>query len=218
MISVVSHIAVLTGDLVGSTGLSPAEVAQAFDALIDCAAMQADWHGAPLHFTRQRGDGWQVALARPALALRSALAFRAALRCEGGEFDSYISIAEGEVTGAIGPDLNAETAAVFVTSGDGLDILKLLSLSERVVYVDDAYDEGGPLNAVTVLADHISQGWTPAQAAAILPFLTPGDEPSYTEVAKALGKSRQAVTKALDAAGYPALKRALHSIEETANG
>ncbi len=217
MTSTISHIAVLTGDLVGSTSLSPAQLAQAFDALADCAAMQADWHGAPLHFTRQRGDGWQVALARPALALRSALAFRAALRCEGGEFDSYISIAEGEVAGKLGPDLNAETAKVFVTSGDGLDMLKLLSLSERMVYVDDAYGQGGPLNAVAVLADHISQGWTPAQAAAILPFLARGDEPSYTEVAKALGKSRQAVTKALDAAGYPALKRALHSIEEAAD-
>ncbi|MYM55751.1 MarR family transcriptional regulator [Rhodobacteraceae bacterium GS-10] len=212
MTSIVSHIAVLTGDLVGSTSLSPAQVAQAFDALADCAAMQADWHGALLHFTRQRGDGWQVALARPALALRSALAFRAALRSEGSEFDSYISIAEGEVAGKLGSDLNAETTDVFVASGDGLDMLKLLSKSERMFYGD-----GGPLNAATVLADHISQGWTPAQAAAILPFLAPDAEPSYTEVAKALGKSRQAVTKALDAAGYPALQRALHSIEEAAD-
>ncbi|CUH66696.1 hypothetical protein TG4357_02584 [Thalassovita gelatinovora] len=216
MTSTVSHIVVLTGDLVGSTAMTPAQVARAIDALSDCAAMQSDWHGAPLHFTRHRGDGWQAVLARPALALRSALAFRAALRSEGSEFDSYMSLAEGPVTGSVGPDLNAETADVFVASGDGLDMLKLLSLSERMVYSRSG--KGGALNAVTVLADHISQHWTPAQAAAIQPFLAPGDDPSYTEVARTLGKSRQAVTKALDAAAYPALKIALQSIEETANG
>ena len=35
------HIAVLTGDLVNSTGLGEASVARAFDALATCATAQA---------------------------------------------------------------------------------------------------------------------------------------------------------------------------------
>ena len=69
---IVKHqdIAVLTGDLVASTTLGEARIARAFQALADSAALQAAWHGAPLRFTRHRGDGWQVALARPARSVR----------------------------------------------------------------------------------------------------------------------------------------------------
>ena len=202
------HIAVLTGDLVASTTLGEARIARAFAVLADCATQQEAWHGAPLRFTRHRGDGWQVALAKPALALRSALAFRAALRAEGEEFDSYIAIAVGPVSGKIGQNLNAENAGVFVRSGRNLDVLTGSDLPIRMACVED-----GALNAAIVLADHISQGWTPPQAAAIGPFLTPGQDLSYTEVARTLGKSRQAVTKSLDAAGHSALVYALDSLE-----
>lgn len=94
-----THIAVLTGgDIIGSTQMAPpADLERAFDALSACAETQAEWHGEDLHFTRQRGDGWQVRLARPELALRSALAFRAALRCEGKEFSTFIAVAEGGI-------------------------------------------------------------------------------------------------------------------------
>ena len=202
-------IAVLTGDLVNSTGLGPAKVERAFRALEDCAALQADWAGGrSLHFTRHRGDGWQVALPEPKYALRAALCFRAALRAEGEDFDSYIGLAEGEAPEDIGPDLNEETEEVFVASGDALDMIKLLSLGERLQHAS-----GGALQATTLLADYISQGWTPPQASAILPFLSPGTPPHYTEIAKALGKSRQSVTKSLEAAGYQVLRDALKTLE-----
>ena len=67
------HIAVLTGDLVHSTELGPKGIEAAFGALQRCAEDQENWYGKPLHFTRHRGDGWQVALAKPEYALRSAL-------------------------------------------------------------------------------------------------------------------------------------------------
>ncbi len=201
-------IAVLTGDLVDSTRLGESRINGAFEALADCAETQAAWHGAPLHFTRHRGDGWQVVLARPALALRSALAFRAALRARDEAFDSYIAISEGRVSGPVGQNLNEENAEVFVRSGRNLDFLTASDLSIRMAFAED-----GALNAAIILADHLSQGWTGAQAAAILPFLAPGQDLTYTEVARTLGKSRQAVTKSLDAAGHSALVYALNSLE-----
>lgn len=204
-----TNIAVLTGDIIGSTQMSSEELERAFDALSASAEVQAEWHGEDLHFTRQRGDGWQVRLARPELALRSALAFRAALRCEGKEFSTFMAVAEGEA-GLILPgiDLNMSSELVFVKSGRLLDLLK-----ERLDLGQMGSLQAPGLAASFALADHISQSWTPAQAAAILPMLALGKPPSHSEVARGLGKSRQAVTKALEGAGSEAILIALTAVE-----
>lgn len=203
------NIAVLTGDIIGSTQMSPEDLERAFDALSASAEVQAEWHGESLHFTRQRGDGWQVRLARPELALRSALAFRAALRCEGKEFSTFMAVAEGEAS-TTNPDrnLNYLTKMPFVQSGRMLDNLKNNPTTREIAHT--AQDAKG---ASFILADHISQNWTPAQAAAILPMLALGKPPSHSEVARGLGKSRQAVTKALEGAGLEAILMALTAIE-----
>lgn len=206
-----SHIAVLTGDIIGSTQMPPEDLERAFDALSASAEVQADWHGESLHFTRQRGDGWQVRLARPELALRSALAFRAALRSEGKEFSTYIATAEG-LAGASFPnnDLNAVSDRVFIESGRLLDEMKSYSYSLNVKM---SHTSTGAIGAAFIFADHISQSWTPSQAAAILPGLIISDPPNNSEIARTLGKSRQAVTKAQNGAGLEAILLALHVIE-----
>jgi hypothetical protein len=200
-------IAVITGDLVSSTALGREKVERAFAALKDCAETQADWHGAPLHFTRHRGDGWQVVLARPEMALRSALAFRAALRAEGSEFDSYMGIAEGELEGDVGPDLNAETAEVFELSGEALETTKA-DLPQKITTSHSTIE-----TACFVLADKLTRGWTPAQASTILPMLPPTHSPSQTDLARLHGKTHQAISKSLAAASFSEIDEALAIIE-----
>jgi hypothetical protein len=203
-------IAVLTGDIVGSTALGPEKLERAFEALKDCAEVQAEWMGESLHFTRHRGDGWQVALAEPKYALRSALAFRAALKSEGSEFDSYMGIAEGVINNQLELNLNNETADVFAASGANLEIIKNVAAEHgfNIGY----YSRGKTLACITLL-DFISKGWTPAQAAPLLRMLSPLNTTTYTDIAKALGKSRQSVTKSLDSAGDLAIRIALANIE-----
>lgn len=208
------HIAVLTGDLVASTALGARAVTQAFAVLERCALAQEPWMGASLRFSRHRGDGWQAMLAKPHYALRAALTFRAALRAEDEAFDSYLGIAEGPRGGDIGPDLNAATSEVFVASGTALEMAK--TAPTRLIYASN-----GAKAAAFALADHISRDWTPAQAAAVGPQLPPGAEVTYTDIARALGKSRQSVTKSSQAAGMEALAYAMLCYEsdtETANG
>lgn len=205
------NVAVITGDLVNSTALGPEKVERAFAALQTCAEGQAAWMGESLRFTRHRGDGWQVVLAKPKYTLRAVLAFRAALRSEGAEFDSYIGIAEGTTTGDIGPDLNEETAPVFMASGGALDRAKANNLHIHTILDRPA----GPA-ATLALADHIAADWTPAQAAAIGPWFDPTDAVTYTDIARMLGKSRQAVTKAAEAAGVNALIYAVTKVEQEA--
>ncbi len=201
-------IAVITGDLVNSTALGPAGIERAMTALADCAETQADWHGAPLHFTRHRGDGWQVVLARPEMALRSALAFRAALKATDERFDSYMGISVG-VAPLSTEDLNAATSQVFRQSGIALDVLKN---TQSDVRLDVA--PAGILAGAAILADTISQEWTGPQARAIQHTLDPTASFSHTELALNLGISRQAFTKSLKAARGQQIHLALAAIEQ----
>lgn len=202
-------IAVLTGDLVNSTGLGPDKVERAFASLRECAETQSSWMETSLHFTRHRGDGWQVVLAEPKFALRSALAFRTALRANGEEFDSYIGIAEGQVKGEIGPDLNRETAMVFTHSGVALEDVKRGKSPVRMGFWRRDLTE-----AIAVLLDFIYSGWTPVQAEAMLRILMLTKKGRFlSDIAEELGKSRQAVTKSLKSAGYDQVREALALLE-----
>ena len=203
-------IAVITGDLVNSTELGPDRIEQAFVALEDCAEMQAEWYGASLHFTRHRGDGWQVIIARPNMALRSALAFRAALRAKGNEFDSYMGIAEGKVVGDIGSDLNAETAEVFTASGRNLTSESEFLSGQRIKYKIDA-------RAGLILLDKITQGWTPKQAATVLLFLDPNKKLTQEEASETLDTTHQNVSKLLRTASFKEIKYILSYIEDQLN-
>ncbi|KJZ20953.1 hypothetical protein TW80_03360 [Loktanella sp. S4079] len=202
------EIAVLTGDIVRSTALGELRLEAALVALENCAITQERWTGASLQFTRHRGDGWQVALTQPQFALRSALAFRAALRSSDPEFDSYIGIGQGRAPQTLPTDLNRESSEAFIKSGHTLDTIKASTDSQRIAHASQS-----AIGAATILADYISQGWTQAQAAAILYAITSLEDISYTYIAKQLGKSRQAVTKSLDGAGFPAIQAALTTLE-----
>lgn len=211
-------IAVLTGDLVNSTGLGPEKVERAFVALEDCAEMQAEWMGGQdLHFTRHRGDGWQVALAEPKYALRSALCFRAALRALGEEFDSYIGIAEGDVEGDLDADLNEETSTVFAQSGTALkNSYAALEAAQNFEELDTKLVFNGPhrMGVPYVLTDAILSDWTPTQSKVVSLMLHPVQNYTYTELADKLRKSRQAVTKSLNSAHFKAIFLALQLFEK----
>ncbi|MBU2993526.1 hypothetical protein Q4555_13210 [Octadecabacter sp. 1_MG-2023] len=203
------RITVLTGDLVGSVTLGPEKVEQAMAALETAAKGMESWTGSPLRFTRHRGDGWQAVVEKPKLAIRAALMFRAALRSLGGEFDTYIGLAEGTSPDVIKTDLNKMTGAVFTLSGAALELIKASNPSIRM-----DYREARTENATLILADHISQSWTPTQAELMRVVLSPQNEDMpYTELAEIFGKSRQTIAKSLDAAGRDAFIMALHSQE-----
>lgn len=202
-------IAVLTGDLVGSVALGPQKVEQAMTALEDAARDMEPWVGAPLRFTRHRGDGWQVVVETPKFAIRVALLFRAVLRSLGREFDTYVGLAEGASHPIEEIDLNKVTGDVFTKSGASLERAKGRGPSLRMDYL---YPPSK--NSVLSLADHISQGWTPVQAEILQVLLTPRDKLIHTtQLAEMFGKSRQTISKSVEAAGFTAIDLALFSLE-----
>ena len=199
-------ITVFTGDLIASTDLPEGKIALAMDALRGAADEIGHWQvGTPgARFTRHRGDGWQMVLHEPRLALRAALYLRANLRVLGKRFATRIALATGSEALTDGADLSQDTGQTFVRSGRALD-----AMPKGVGLV---WAAAGPTGALFRLADHVSAGWTPSQAKATALLLHPG-KMTHTEAALALNISRQAVDQALAGAGYPALRDALDMIE-----
>lgn len=197
--------AVLTGDLIASSDLSSADLDRAFRALRTAGDEIATWQDADVRLTRFRGDGWQICLSRPELALRAALLMRAALRAEGRRFATRIATATGPGNPGDSDKLSGATGPVFVASGRALD-----ALAERTTM---RHASGGAIGAAVRLADHISRDWTQVQAEAMVIFLRAAP-PTRAEAGKMLRKSRQAVDQALSAAGFNAIDDALRMIEE----
>jgi hypothetical protein len=196
---------VLTGDLVASSDLSPEDLDIALNRIEAAVQDMASWQNSetsPL-FARRGGDGWQVALAPPAVCLRAALYIRASLRRDGAAV-TRMAIAVGDGTLSSSGDLNSAHGPVFTASGR--------LLSDITGHALMAHAAGSAHHAATRLADHIASGWTQAQVRAVAALLPP-DAPPRAEVAATFGITRQAVNQALWSAGFPALDEAIRAIE-----
>lgn len=198
-------VTVLTGDLVNSTALGAEKVEMAFERLQEVAKDLEAWHGGSLLFTRHRGDGWQVVLREPKYALRSVLAFRAGLRSYGPEFDTYIGVGTGPTSILESTNLNEYTDKAFELSGAALETAK-----KTVMEMKLASWGNREFCSMLSFADYMSASWTATQSATMYQMLVTSNGAKFTKVAKKLGKSRQAVTKSSDGAGYPYLFSALH--------
>lgn len=196
--------AVLTGDLVASSELGPHEVDRSLDAISAASEVLATWPDVSVvGFARRGGDAWQIAFDAPRFGLRAALYVTACIRQLDKARATRIALASGE--GHMPDrDPNAAHGAAFTASG------RLLSHLPVARHLDDA--AGGARSAATLLADHIAQGWTPAQARAVAAQLPPGAG-TIAQTAATLSISRQAVSQALHAAGFPALQAALTALE-----
>lgn len=201
------YLAVLSGDIVDSTSLGATELDDVMRALETASQEMSQWSPSVCDFTRQSGDGWQVALGAVQFDLRAALFLQAIVRRQGKHLRTRIAIAIDDGTLADDPerDLNSAHGPAFITSG------RLLSSLKGHAHL--AHAVGGACHAAIALADHISDGWTQAQARALCELLPPNSG-TRAEAAKRLGISRPAVDQALWSAGFPAIEAALTSWED----
>lgn len=200
--------AILTGDLVGSTEASPAALESAMDALAEAARGAAAWTpGSDARFTRFRGDGWQVHVAEPPLALRTALVLVAALRASDAGLATRVAIGIGKVEG-LGTDTLADAhGPAFEASGRALDHM----LRTRRLTVEG--DGVTALHRIIVeLLDDRTGRLSREQAEALALYLHP-DNPTLTDIAPRLGISPQAVNYRLAGVGGTAIRHALRDWE-----
>lgn len=194
--------AILTGDLIASTALPPAQADAAMAALRAATT--------PEHrFTRYRGDGWQILTDRPGSALRLALRLTAALTASGTALSTRIAIGFGPIDRAAAADLSAASGTAFIRSGRALDHMprpRRWAIS------------GGPtlppwIAAAIPLAEWHSARWTQGQAAVAAEWLDRADR-TQEEWAARMGLTRQAWKARFDGAGIAAWQPTLDMWEQ----
>ncbi len=160
--------AVLTGDIIGSTGLSaeqrahlPENMREAFDDLDAILGNRAN-----LAFDFFRGDAWQLYVEKPEHALSVAILFRALLRARF-DVDTRIAIAIDTVDFVNLARLSESDGQAFRRSGRALDELGRRSMT-CLLPEDPPIQTDQPLfNAIARTTDVFMSEWTRPQAQAV---------------------------------------------------
>ena len=201
--------AILTGDLIGSSHATPLALERAIEVLSAAAGTAASWTpDRESRFTRYRGDGWQMHLADPRLALRAAIVIAARLRAADLGLATRTAIGIGAVESLGTESLADARGGAFEASGHALDDMA----RPRRLAID------GPgvtaLHRIIVdLLDERTARWTLQQAEASALYLLP-DNPTLTDIAPGLDITAQAVNYRLSGAGATVIRRTLAAWEE----
>jgi hypothetical protein len=199
--------AVLTGGFVRPKRTTSADVDAAFAVLAEAARDMTQWHGAPPGLTRFQGDRWQCLLAKPGLALRSALFLHARLSAGGARLETRIAVGIGPIERPGTRDLSDASGIAFQRAEK---VFSTMRRGRRLLLARDGARPPAPV--IFTLADALCQRWTKAQAEVLCHALPPG-APIQSDIAARLGTKQQNVAARLDAAGFWALEDAMAAIE-----
>jgi len=171
VIAVEKIYAVLTGDLVKSSLLTSVKSKGAMERLKKIAADFADQHPNSVvgRMDTFRHDSWQLLLEQPALAFRTAVFLRSALKLQSDastKYDTRISIGIGKVELISKRRISDSRGPAFTFSGKGLDAMD----GRCLVFV--AGDDTPALwlglqRAVVPLIDCVVGDWTPTESRAV---------------------------------------------------
>jgi hypothetical protein len=209
-------VAVLTGDLIGSSKLSAERLGRTRAVVIKGAQQfqsrsRRTISGVPEFF---RGDAWQLLVKEPGQALRVALYIRAVLSAEIG-VETRIAIGVGGADVIDRARVSLSTGEAFTLSGHALD--------EMTGYFDltgALPERAGPLAgwfpAILHLCSGLVRHWTRRQAEIVsLALLL--DDPTHERIARLLDPpvSKQTVSESLAGAGWRTLLEAIRAFETT---
>ena len=202
--------AVLTGDLIQSTEMSPDLVGEVRRTMDDAAHTVAEWReglvvGGPEFF---RGDAWQLALDDPRMFLRVALYLRARLRAMKPQTDTRIAVGLGPAH--VERQVSLSTGAAFVRSGRKLDSME----PWRLLAADtgDTSETMGALDALLAVCGAVAARWKPKQALIASLALDPRGM-TQVEMARNLGMTQQGISDALVSSDYRVLAEAVAWVE-----
>ena len=158
-------IAVLTGDLIGSTLLTAGELTEVHAALSDAVSqMSANWDGfGPCSMSIFRGDAWQLVTKDAASAMRAALFVRARLKSLS-EIKTDSRIAIGIASSPLYPteEQTVSTGEAFILSGHTLDGMRKETLA--IALPNHLNTEQQWLKALVYACGELISGWTARQS------------------------------------------------------
>ena len=206
--------AVLTGDIVKSSRMSPADLKRLPGVLtgifqsIDSICKPADFAA---QFSIFRGDGFQV-ICEPGCAIKAWLLIRAGLRTAypgplSKSVDSRTGIAIGKVS-HLAKNITESRGEAFLLSGRLLDELKTSRLTG---FASENKHTNQEWNVSFMLADDIIRRWTTAQCQ-MLPFLL--QPMNQAEIAAATQTQQPTVTAKINAMGWSAIEHWMYYYNE----
>lgn len=188
--------AVITGDIVSSSQIIPAQRGQLLDSL---NMMRDELQTiSPFRMELFRGDSFQLLIDQPASAVEIAILLRAGLKFHtpdhsGLIWDARTSIGIGK-TEFVSDNVVTSDGQAFQISGRLLDGMSRNRLACRTPW-QDVDDE---LKLTMALADDIITGWTTKQAGMI--YFSFGKKLTKKDIASAIGTSVQNVRVVLASA------------------
>jgi len=215
--------AVLTGDLVNSSLMSPAQSNSAMERLRQLAQEFETVYPKSTHgqLDTFRHDSWQWLLIKPELALRAAVFMRTGLRSfsdRNVKFDTRVAIGTGTVETIAEHRISDSRGTAFVRSGKTFDAMKKYS---RLAYAfeSDIVVEKWLTGGFTPLLDCAVTDWTPIEARAVHGTLRGWTQEETAERWPILSKTgerrtHQAVRDSLRRAYWNTIQEALEFIEE----
>ncbi len=210
------YYAVLTGDIIKSSLLPPAQLESTRASLIRAVNAVRRWQPGLIKGKAEffRGDAWQLLLTDPALALRVGIFLRASLLAKGLA-DSRVAIGLGEVQAISHERVSLSTGQAFILSGKALDRMTLYS--NMTIEIPKS---NGPLSdwlpVVGHLCDSLIGQWTTRQAELVQAAVNPR-EPDSEKIGQSVKPaiSKQAVAKGLSGANWYVIREVVRLFEGT---
>jgi hypothetical protein len=206
--------AVLTGDIVKSSRMSPADLKR-LPGTLTSIFQSIDPICKPAGFATQysifRGDSFQV-ICEPACAIRAWLIIRAGLRSAypaplSMSVDARTGIAIGKVN-HLADNITESSGEAFNLSGRLLEELKAPRLTG---FASENKQTDREWNVGFMLADDILRRWTTTQCQ-MLPFLL--QPMNQAEIAQATKTRQPTVTAKINAMGWSAIEQWMHYYNE----
>lgn len=201
-----NKVAILTGDIVDSTKLSPPNRGELANILKDTLGMitRPDKHEI------YRGDSFQAQVDNAALALRKSVQIRCRLRQAFVQekkpvIDARISVGIGSVTHQAGKVSESDGEA-YRLSGRMLDTMKASRLQMKTG--DEEFNKW--VAPICLLLDVIINSWSAQQSEVVYALLNGAKQ---QEIAKAIGITQAAVNKRLRTANAYAVEETLVFLE-----
>jgi len=201
-----SLYAVLTGDIVASSKISPARLKDVMQRLRDGAVrFEKKFTGSVYgKLDVYSGDSWQLLMTDYGLSLRAAIFLRAIIKSyRHAEIDTRVAVAWGNVNkSSLNPRrISESTGEAFTESGRALENIK--KDSRLVWHPAQTDDSSRILESAIKLLDTLAARWTARQSEIITWTLLGFNQ---EQVGSKLKISQSAVNQALHGAGWTAIE------------
>jgi hypothetical protein len=207
--------AVLTGDVVGSSKLAPADVQNVMQRIREGSKRFSDTFAGAVYgeLSVFSGDGWQLLMTDWKRSLRAALFLRTLVKGdEKRTLDTRVAVAWGAVnTDSLIPErISESTGEAFTRSGRALRGMRKRSRLAIALPDDLPAALTGLFTASVRVLDELISNATSKQAQAISLALL---GMTQDQIASETGKSQSTINQALQSAGWSSIEEYLQEVE-----